>query len=499
MISILMDLVMKAISNNQRTHILGLTDEQRETLDTELSFALPGAYFMPKTKWWQDGRKHFLYRDGLSTGLFLAVKQRLQKKFGFWFDVTTDYTAVERTKDQTRSDRPYQNQCVEAMLSTPVGGLVLGATGSGKTYIVGLYLKKVTEQAVFIIDELTLLFQARKEIQRVLGEPVGIIGKGKWEPERVTVATIQTLHLHRSTPRYRAWAKGIGVVIIDEIHLAINRRNFVVVKYLRPKVCFGLTATLQLQKKEVRFRAYEVCGPTLFKYPLHQGVAEGYLSHGLVVMADCYHDGVPSYWRGLEGYQEAYTSIITEHHERNHRIVNIVEAAYNAGHHVVLLCDRVPHIRELGRLLAGIPHCLVYGAVPVEERQAACRDFDEGKLRLIIANRVFKKGIDIKAITFIIECSGSKDPNDCIQKYGRGVRMSPGKDGLVYVDIRDRQTSEGKSLGYAHVFSDAAAERVKAFRKAGILLVAGRSGLSAERLVRLAVGKLNSTKSTKVK
>ncbi len=491
---------MRSTSNNQRTHLLDLTDEQRETLDAELSFALPGAYFMPQTKWWQDGRKHFLYRDGLSTGLFLATKQKLQEKYGFWFEVATDYTTVERTNDETKSERPYQNQCVTAMLLTPVGGLVLGATGSGKTYMVALYLRKVAERAVFIIDELTLLFQAREEIQRVLKEPVGMIGMGKWEPERVTIATIQTLHKHRGTSRYRTWAKGIGVVIIDELHLAMNRRNFVVVKALRPKVRFGLTATLQVQKKEVRLKANEVCGPTLFKYSLHQGVAEGYLSHGLIVMADCYHDGVvSSLWRGLERYQIAYTSIITEHDERNHRIADIVEAAYNVGHRVVLLCDRVPHIKELGRLLAGIPHCLVYGAVPVEERRAACKDFDDGKLRLIIANRVFKKGIDIRSITFMVECSGLKDPNDCIQKYGRGVRMSPGKDGLVYVDIRDRQTSEGKLRGCAHPFSDAAAERVKAFRKAGISLVVSRAGLSAERLVRLAEGKLKSTSSTKVK
>ncbi|KKK61489.1 hypothetical protein LCGC14_3013820 [marine sediment metagenome] len=230
---------------------------------------------------------------------------------------------------------------------------------------------------------------------------------------------------------------------------------------------------------------------------MHQGVAEGYLSHGLIVMADCYHDGI--WGKGLEGYQEAYTSIITEHDERNRRIVDIVKAAYQAGHKIVLLCDRVPHILTLGGLLSEVPHRLVYGAVPAEERRKACKDFDDGKLRLIIANRVFKKGIDIRSITFMIECSGSKDPNDCIQKYGRGIRMSPGKDGLVYVDIRDRQTSEGKLRGYAHPFSRAAAARVRAFRKVGIPLVAGRSGLSAERLVSLAVGKLKSTGSTKVK
>ena len=191
---------IKATSNNYRTRFLDLSKEQRDALAAELSFSVPGAHFMPRFKsggrggW--DGRKHFLYRDGLSTGLFLATKQRLQKKLGFWFKVDTDYAEVERTNDQTKSDRQYQNQCVSAMLATPVGGLVLNATGSGKTYVVGLYMRKVYERAVFIVDELTLLYQAQEEIQRVLGEPVGMIGEGKWEPQRVTVATVQTLHLH---------------------------------------------------------------------------------------------------------------------------------------------------------------------------------------------------------------------------------------------------------------------------------------------------------------
>ncbi len=489
---------IKATSTNYRTRLLGLTDDLRAKLDLELSYFVPGARFMPSFRggrggW--DGRKRFLYRGGLSTGLFLAAKKRLQDKFGMWFEVQADYALVSRTGDETRSNRPYQNECVAAMLATPVGGLVLGATGSGKTFIVGLYLKKVTDRAVFIIDELTLLFQAREELEKVLGEPVGMIGKGRWEPERVTVATVQTLHLHKGTTRYRNWAHGMGVVIIDELHLAMNKRNFMVVKALRGKVRFGLTATLQLQKKEIRLRANDVCGPVLFEYQLSQGVDEGYLSHGLIVMADCYHDGIPGRrGDGLEGYREAYTSIVIENDARNNRVAAIVKAAYEADHRIVLLCDRVPHIKELSRLLAKVPHRVVYGAVAAEERRAACKDFDAGKLRLIIANRVFKKGIDIKSISFMVECSGSRDPNDSIQKYGRGVRRAPGKVGLVYVDMRDRQTLEGKSLRYKNPFSLAAFARVRTYRKAGITLVRAGSEMTAEKIVLLATKKLVTLK-----
>ncbi|KKK72947.1 hypothetical protein LCGC14_2898790, partial [marine sediment metagenome] len=310
-------------------------------------------------------------------------------------------------------------------------------------------------------------------------------------PERVTIATIQTLHKHRGTSRYRAWAKGIGVVIVDELHLAMNRRNFVVVKALRPKVRFGLTATLQVQKKEIRLRANELCGPTLFEYPLQRGVDEGYLAQGLIVMADCYHDGVSDIG-GLEGYQDAYTSVIMENDVRNERIVGVVKAAYKAGHRIILLCDRVPHIKELSRLLTDVPHRIVYGAVAAEKRRIACKDFDDGKLRLIIANRVFKKGIDIRSITFMLECSGSKDPNDCIQKYGRGVRRAPGKIGLIFVDMRDRQTNEGKYMGLVNPFAVAAHARTKTYCKAGIPLVQARPDLSVGKIVSLAAKKLKA-------
>ena len=52
-------------------------------------------------------------------------------------------------------------------------------------------------------------------------------------------------------------------------------------------------------------------------------------------------------------------------------------------------------------MLEDIPHRLAYGEKKVIERKVAIKDFDESKIRLIIANQVFKKGITIKKVNTI--------------------------------------------------------------------------------------------------
>jgi superfamily II DNA or RNA helicase len=60
---------------------------------------------------------------------------------------------------------------------------------------------------------------------------------------------------------------------------------------------------------------------------------------------------------------------------------------------------------------------------------------DAGKANLIIANQVFKKGINIKRVDLIIDCAQRSNKNDVLQKFGRGVRLHSDKKGLLYVDI----------------------------------------------------------------
>lgn len=232
-----------------------------------------------------DGRINFMNANNeLPAGLFWATKGEVAHETGIRFKVKTRTKGVVLRKGLS-SDRAYQNDCVDRMLASirHGGGLVLNATGTGKTRIAGIFASRVDAELCFIVDQLDLLEQARSEIQDLLGEQVGYVGNSVYSPKRVTIATVQTIHRHIRDKKFRKWFKNIELLIIDEIHVQMAKRNFKTVQKIKPLAVFGLTATLELRKKPVRVQAWSICGPVLYEYPLEQGMKDDVLSKGVIV------------------------------------------------------------------------------------------------------------------------------------------------------------------------------------------------------------------------
>lgn len=443
-----------------------------------------------------DGYLHLMQGNRIGTGVFLALKEKMEQEFKIKFKVDDQRKSPDLSDTVIYSGsheaRPYQKQCLMQMVgASKTGGLILNATGTGKTFSTGLYLGCLQGPALFLVDELTLLKQAINELQGVLKEDIGEIGNSIFRPRRVTVATIQTIHRHRFDQSYVDWTRTLQAIIIDELHLALNRRNFQTVAAIRPPVIFGLTATLELKKKSVAYRAYDLCGPVVFEYPLEQGVAEGFLSKGVAVSVQVEQEikaerirGNPRWaWvraRYKQQYHELYREIIVEGKKRNQVILDLLKTAYKQGKHIVVLLNRVQHLKDLSKKLDGIPHQLVFGEISVGDRVGAQKRFEESKLRVILTNVVFKKGINIKKIDVIIDGAGMKSKNDAVQKYGRGVRLCDGKDGLLYFDIADT----------GNRFEKAAMSRASALKRTKIPVFKISSEKGAKEILRLAEAKL---------
>jgi len=58
----------------------------------------------------------------------------------------------------------------------------------------------------------------------------------------------------------------------------------------------------------------------------------------------------------------------------------------------------------------------------------------------------------------MIDAAAQQNENDCIQKFGRGVRKHKDKTKLLYYDISDRENR----------FEKASLKRIKTFKKTGI-------------------------------
>ena len=448
-----------------------------------------------------DGYLHLLQKDEVGAGAFLALREAMEREATTRFVVKDQRRPPDFVKDCLGSEghgeeRSYQRECYIKMLgASHTGGLILNATGTGKTYIAGLYLKALKGPALFLVDELTLLDQAQKELTKVIGEPVGNIGNQIFNPKRVTVATIQTIHRHRYDQKFVPWTRTLQCIIIDELHTALNRSNFQTVAVIKPPVVFGLTATLEMKKKSVYLRAYDMCGPVVFEYPLEQGVKEGFLSKGVAISVQVNQDlqgerirGNPK-WRWVRlkytaQYQELYEKVIVEGRERNRVIREFVKEAHDRGKYVIVLLERVQHLKDMSALLSKIPHNLVFGEKHVSQRIESKAAFEKGNIRVLLANKVFKKGIDIKRVDVIIDGAGMKSRNDCVQKYGRGVRLCKGKDGLIYIDISDT----------GNRFEKAGKARRTALKKVGVPIYKVSSEKGAGRILDLAEKKLKEIK-----
>ena len=423
-----------------------------------------------------DGYIRLLRGGRVPTGLFLQQLAELQRVLQV---CVTDNRTLPEFGDPAvaawQQARPYQRECYQAMLAASgTGGIVLQSTGSGKTFVAGLYFSALRGRAMFLVDELTLLGQAQKAIASVLQEPVGIFGGGKFSPERITVSTVQTLDRRRKTDDVRKFRP--EVVILDELHEALNDRTDRVLAALKPKAVFGLTATLQMEKKPIRFRAAATCGPVIYTYPLQQGIEEGHLAQGVVVRVDREFGACFRLFR-KSGAEERYERAVVDNHARNLYIADLA-ATCARKHPTILLVDRIRHLENLDGMLNGCARRVLCGEDAKEERAQAISDMIAGKLNLIVTNRIFGKGVDIPNLEVVIDATGRQSRNAAQQRLGRGSRKSPGKIGLIHIDIADPLLSATK-------------QRLIAYRKLKVPIVDVKIHLSPQQLLDYAYNHLN--------
>lgn len=424
-----------------------------------------------------DGKIRLLKRDRISAGLFHGTRLDLEKK-GIKFKVKH----MPRTLPAFSSDKwinsegkyDFQNICVDRMQASVVngGGLILNATGSGKTRIAAMFASRFNVRILFIVDQLNLLEQARHDIGKHLGEKIGKVGESEFKLRRVTAATRQTLSLHIDDPKFHQWYEGVDVLFIDEIHDQMSKSNFKVVEKANPFCVFGLTATLALKQKPIRLRAYSLCGPVLYEYPVTKGMKEGVLSKGIVIQF-LYNNSE----RETNAYtsEELYKKKVVKNGERNFLVKEIARRAERRNRFTIILVERLKHLSRISYQLGDTPHRIIAGTfrgkhIRREDRVRHQEKFEKGKVRIIVANKVMKKGVDIKRVDVIVDAAARKSKNDAVQKFGRGVRLHPDKDGLLYIDIADtdkydkfRRKHEKKNS-----LAKAAKSRRRAFIQAGI-------------------------------
>jgi superfamily II DNA or RNA helicase len=467
---------------NRRAFFLS-PDYPEKALLEYYSYTHPQWKYIERVRPGWDGLVSFLKNDEVPAGLFWATKKEIEEKLGINFRIKSrlEWPGF-KTSNLLGSDRVFQNECRDAMIKASRfgGGLVINATRSGKTRIAAMLFSCLKGPVCFIVDQLILMEQAKSDLQNDLNEEIGWVGDSDFEPKRVTVATRQTMFLHQNRREFKDWTRELEVVVIDEIHAQMNKSNFSVIERIEPKAVFGLTATLQLNKKHIRTKAYAIAGPIVYTYPLLRGQEEGILAKGISVSVgyqneiqkgEMYSRFFNRRWRKWEmksKWKELYDKYIVDNDERNFLIESLVRKNYIRDKYTIVLVTRLRHLKQLSDRFSDIPHRVVSGtfegkSIKVKDRMKFKDKFEEGKVRLILANVVFSKGITIKRVDVVIDASAGKNPDDALQKYGRGIGLHENKVGLLHFDISDYDTQNEKNY-----FSRSAKSRRKALQDAGV-------------------------------
>lgn len=430
----------------------------------------------PRIGW--DGRIRLLKAGKLPAGLFRATRWDAAEETGVQFKVTRDLPTkpaiIGSPRKETEAKYSYQTECVDAMLKAVRrgGGIVLAATAAGKTKIAADFFSRLDCNCLFIVDQRNLLYQSQEALAKWSGEAVGVVGDSNYTVERITVATVQTLDYHLLDGKFSKWYKSVKVVVVDELHDQMARRNFDVLGKIKPVARFGLTATLEMGQEAVRMKAWAFAGPVIYEFSYAEGRKRGVLADGKFVQVLFPEEG-----EGIQReYQEEVDEEILKNEVKYDACIKIVEWLLEQGRYVLVLADRQAHIERLHARFAHIPHGLAYGPVRIEDRTAAIKKFEVGKLRLIIASRVLKKGADIKRMDAIVDVAEMPNKNDAKQKFGRGVRIHKDKGILWYVDF---STATGR-------FGRAGKRRAKALAQNGVEVVKFKVR-SAARALRVVV------------
>lgn len=439
----------------------------RGNLDSDLSFFHPGRFFSPQYKkgFW-DGRIRFLKRDrakGMDvfpTGLLSVAWSTLQH---YNVDIEDNRTLISAEpnydlgKFDIRCDRfSYQDEALQSMLQYGRGVVVI-PTGGGKTVVGGACIKSYGLQSVWFTDRLTLARQTRKSLEEILGEPVGILGDGEQDLQRVTVAMVQSCAAAARNKRQDVldWLQKCSLLIGDEIHHLESDMWYNVLDSIPAPIRFGLSATPKMEDQGLYIQAQT--GPVIHRVPMSRLVDAGVVVPVRVWCVQSKGAKIPATIdKKKTSFQTVYSEGIVHNDERNSQICDVAEQFAREKKPVLMLVNRINHGELLCKELSsrGLDYGWIHGKVPQSRRESlieeACRFERPGN---VAVTSTMGEGVDIPQLRVVVNATGTKGGKGkddetgrlTMQIIGRGLRSAPdsewlgAKEHFDYVDFADRQ------------------------------------------------------------
>ena len=368
--------------------------------------------------------KYFVVFSGLTKEILVFCKEN-NIRISSVEDKRThfDFQKKEWTHDELREFFPkefnyveHQINALQQMIKTNTG-LIVAATSAGKSSIIKSFIKLTGLPTLILVDRSTLGKQLRDDLVSY-GLDCGFCGDGKRIEGYNMVSTIQSVKKVPNMTSYKC-------LVIDEVHKSSSNSFQEFLKQFGCPLKFGFTASPYngdyLKYATIR----QFFGSPLIKIGAQELMENGVMAHAKINLVKNVCEEIPD-------YVGAYDYNITHGERRNQKIADIANS-YKDG--IAILVRTIDHGEELMKL---IPDAVfIRGETSLNDRMKIIKDFNEGKIRVLIGSGILNEGISISNMKVLIMASSGKAISQTIQKIGRVLRITKDKKEGIFYDFID--------------------------------------------------------------
>jgi superfamily II DNA or RNA helicase len=339
-------------------------------------------------------------------------------------------------------------------------GLVVLATGLGKTLLAAFDAKRCGGRILFIVHNNGILAQAQAAFRRVMPDArTGLFNGFERAPDAdVLFANIASL---RSGDGYRSFSvDAFDYIVVDEFHHAAARSYEKVLAHFKPKFLLGLTATPDRTDRKAILHLVD--DNLIFEMGQAEAIQRGFLVpfeyHALkddIDYTNIRHDG---FRYDLADLNKA---LIIE--KRDSAILEQVRRLAGSEK-AVGFCVSIEHADRAAEHFVekGIKATAIHSRLTKDEREKRIEGFRAGTYQMAFVRDLFNEGIDVPDLGAVIFMRPTESKVIFIQQLGRGLRLCSGKRAVKVLDFIGNYVNAERVTDYlAEMGAEVSLERLK--------------------------------------
>jgi superfamily II DNA or RNA helicase len=389
---------------------------------------------------------------------YAAVIRVLVASGAAYIDSARAYEPLEEGPRVHRQPRPYQSEALFAWQSQQGRGVVVLPTGSGKSHLAVLAIADKRRSALVVAPTLDLVRQWFDLLKTTFGVPVGVVGGGEHDVQKLTVTTYDsaTLHMDHLGPRF-------GLVVFDECHHLPSAGYAMAARSCMAPFRLGLTATPE--RTDGREAALDaLIGPVVYRKDIVE-LSGDYLAEydtqcvSIALSPDerREHDEAraiyraflqkhhirmsqPSGWRefilfssqsaegrsAMSAYRRQRTLALAPRAKLEY--LEHLLAAHRGDRAILFTQDNATAYAIARRFLVPV----ITHQTKVRERSVILSGLADGSYGAVATSKVLNEGVDIPDANVAVILSGSGSVREHVQRLGRILRKRENKRAVLY-------------------------------------------------------------------